>query len=342
MRTLSLVLGLTLGVLALTACAAKPARPPASVSRMELQQASIQGFRMDPPTAAQAEQHLAANPDDLALRAKLLGYYFRHSRDAVVARRAHVIWMITNHPDSAFTASPECGIQPVFDPEGYVAGVQAWETVQKASPDNAQIRIGFANFLMFSDRKRAIALIRQGLAATPDDQVLSEALVSHLRLSDDPDDQRQVFTLQRDLLAKSPANERYYRLGQAAEAAYLAHEFDLACQWAAEWIDITAKEASWNTGNAIHNGHQILGLVALDRGNTPLALSELAAAATSHGSPQLDSFGPDFRLAQALLAKGHRAEVADYLRKVGSFWKNPKLSAWITTLEQGGTPELKR
>src|SRR5262249_41988818 len=43
-------------------------------------------------------------------------------------------------------------------------------------------------------------------------------------------------------------------------------------------------------GNAIHDGHEVLGLVALRRGDLDRAKRELLLAGETPGSPQLDSF----------------------------------------------------
>jgi len=50
----------------------------------------------------------------------------------------------------------------------------------------------------------------------------------------------------------------------------------------------------WNYGNAIHHGHLVLGRVALANGDGATARAELLAAGPTPGSPQLDSFGPNY------------------------------------------------
>ena len=315
----------------------------AAEPRMDLQRACVQGFKLDAAAVAEMEQRLAAAPEDLPLRATLLGYYFGHGHVLVAPRRAHILWLIRHHPEEPFASTPECGILSCFDPQGYAEGRDAWAAALIARPEgNVHVRFGMAGFLRFDDRPRAVSLLRDGLKTAPNDQDLQEALVSLLRLNDTPEDLEEVYQLETTLLDHGTEKDLYHRLGKVAEAALRAHHPDQARQLALQWIETCQKQRSWNTGNAIHDGHQILGLVALDQGDLVTAVAELAAAGTSTGSPQLNSFGPDFRLARALLERGRRTEVATYLRQVSTFWKNPKLDAWITDLERGANPDLKR
>ena len=62
----------------------------------------------------------------------------------------------------------------------------------------------------------------------------------------------------------------------------------------------------WNYGNAIEDANQVLGRIALSKDEVAEAKKRLLASAGSHGSPQLNSFGPDFRLARELAEKGER------------------------------------
>ena len=79
----------------------------------------------------------------------------------------------------------------------------------------------------------------------------------------------------------------------------------------------------WNYGNLLHDGHIIQGHVHLRQGDIARAESELRAAGTSPGSPQLDSFGPDLSLAWSLLELGRDSAVLDYLHGISRFWSPP-------------------
>ena len=65
---------------------------------------------LTPGGAAQLEQHLAANPDDLQVREQLILYYFANGiRDP---RLSHIDWLISNHPESKEAALTSLGITP--------------------------------------------------------------------------------------------------------------------------------------------------------------------------------------------------------------------------------------
>lgn len=102
----------------------------------------------------------------------------------------------------------------------------------------------------------------------------------------------------------------------------------------------------WNYGNATHFGHIIRGRVYLLNGNLSGAKAELALAAQTSGSPQLDSFGPNFTLAEELYAKGEKAAVEDYIKNCFRFWSSKyaqeKVAQWMADLAKGERPNFKR
>jgi len=139
---------------------------------------------------------------------------------------------------------------------------------------------------------------------------------------------------------------RFYKLGETGVAAIAAGEYDKAERYGQELLsDAPDFHKDWNYGNAIFDGNMVLGLVALKRDdNVAQADSDLLGSATTPGSPQLGSFGPNMLLAQALLARGEESTVVAFLEACRSFWRmdqgQDKLEAWIHTIEQGDTPNF--
>lgn len=80
---------------------------------------------------------------------------------------------------------------------------------------------------------------------------------------------------------------------------------------------------SWNSGNKIFKQHTKLGRVALRKGDIEEAKKQLLASGHTPGSPQLNSFGPDFTLARELAEKGEFETVLEFLDLVAVFWANP-------------------
>jgi hypothetical protein len=94
-------------------------------------------------------------------------------------------------------------------------------------------------------------------------------------------------------------------LPDLAKRAFDAGEIDKAESYAQRLLNMAPDyPKSWNYGNAIFHGNAILGRVALQHGNVKEANRYLLAAGATPGSPQLDSFGPNMKLAQGLLQKG--------------------------------------
>ena len=116
---------------------------------------------------------------------------------------------------------------------------------------------------------------------------------------------------------------------------------------------------SWNYGNIIYDHHSLLGRVALREGNIEEAKKQLLAAGRTPGSPQLNSFGPDFILARELAEKGEYETVLEFLDLVARFWANPEeriqanskrvasdhlkeLESWKKELKAGQIPDHRK
>ncbi len=98
----------------------------------------------------------------------------------------------------------------------------------------------------------------------------------------------------------------------------------------------------WNYGNAIHQGHLILGHVALIKGDVERAGAELLAAARTPGSPQLNTFGPNCALARDLLTAGQIEPVLEFLEACGTFWTMDfgRRSKWMTQIREKQVPDF--
>jgi hypothetical protein len=145
--------------------------------------------------------------------------------------------------------------------------------------------------------------------------------------------------------ALSLSVESYARSCVLADSAWSALErgdHEAAGAFAATLLaESDACRGTWQYGNALHHGHQVLGRVAFAAGAVDRACDELLASADTPGSPQLGSFGPKLDLAADLLRAGRRDVVIAYLEKCRSFWEDQiaDVDAWLATLRAGETPE---
>lgn len=124
--------------------------------------------------------------------------------------------------------------------------------------------------------------------------------------------------------------DRFLTIREEMYAAFDAEQLIMAKQLALEFLELAASnQDSWNYGNAIHHANLVLGSIALKSGHVEKAKEHLMHAGRTPGSPQLDSFGPNMRLAKSLLEIGEREVVLRYLEVVKNFWE--KLLAWRKT-----------
>ncbi|MGZ6142277.1 MAG: hypothetical protein ACXWLM_03010 [Myxococcales bacterium] len=141
----------------------------------------------------------------------------------------------------------------------------------------------------------------------------------------------QAFLLAMDAVGRLPGARypRFITLADRSRRALRRGKTEQARRLARELLALAPHyESDWNTGNAIHPGHTILGEAALSAGTS--------------GSPQLNSFGPTMRLARALLRAGDRSAVLEYLALCGRFWElhEGNLLRWRSDVEANREPDF--
>lgn len=128
-----------------------------------------------------------------------------------------------------------------------------------------------------------------------------------------------------------------------AKMAFAAGDYDRARRCAVALLQVGQNQGQGVVdpdGDHIHTANLILGRLALHDGDTAQAERYLLAMGRVSGSPSLDSFGPNMRLAKDLLAAGRRDTVLAYFDECGRFWKYPQLAEWRVDVVQGRTPHF--
>jgi thiol-disulfide isomerase/thioredoxin/tetratricopeptide (TPR) repeat protein len=136
---------------------------------------------------------------------------------------------------------------------------------------------------------------------------------------------------------------RFYMLAQLARALVDAGAMPKAAETASALLAEAPKYPDdWNYGNAIHWGNIVLGRVAVKDGKFDVAAKHLLAAGATKGSPQLNSFGPDWKLAKDLANHGDTAPVLEYIELCRKFWKLDRgaLDHWASAIRAGGVPHF--
>lgn len=311
--------------------------PEAVLAGGELVEADVEGL----------ERHVSKHPGDVQARARLVGYYMLHSGTRRDACRSHAIWFIANQPRSRIAGSPYCRLDFLRDDDSSIQEATAlWLAHIDDSPNDAQLLANARDWFLARDRRLAIALGERVIELTNDAGARLQ-LAAIRRLSGESSDSVLA------TLGERPHHraELPRWLQSAAWASLWAGQLDYARELADELLGF-ADDDAWYGGNSTHFGHLIRGHVALAGGDTNAAERELVAAAATRGSPQLNSFGPNFSLARALLEKGRTSAVITFLDHCRTFWPSPSLrerlgtsiddrvEAWKSTIEAGGIPDF--
>lgn len=251
-------------------------------------------------------------------------------------------------------ASGEQGIVEVLvtiDPQGAVTAAEAL-TGPKALRGAAEEAVrrerfqpvtrGGSPVAAYTTRTVPFLDYKAGIAAVPEVN-LGEELAAQRRLEElsqkwPRSKQDELQDMENDLGGVAPEARRFF-LPRLARAAWDAGAVDKAEAYA-----IQAIGSSNPDGDAIHDGHVVLGLLAMKSRNVGLARDHLLEAGQTTGSPVLNSFGPDLALAQQLLDAGERTAVLEYLTSCERFWQSGRkqLREWRAAIEGGGKPTLNR
>ncbi len=316
-----------------------------------------QGERLSEAEAQQLEEQLRRNPSDVIARVKLLGYYGRmalDSRQAAAARRAHILWLAQNRPEEPVLGTPYAMLHPSMDGAAFIRVRSILLQQVQKHPKNVRILANARNFLGVYDRRTAIALAQRALALEPNNPDHAQQL-AHL------------YSMEANSARDAAVRKHYYQqalavlesmlrrrrldpithvglLSDTADVAVRAEEWAKAQHYAQELLRLASRRffVFQPDADGIHTAHTVLGKVALHRGDVEAAKKHLLDSARVSGSPVLSSFGPDFTLAKALLQRGERQTVLEYLNLCERFWQygRDRLSEYRRTIEKGGIPDF--
>ena len=171
-----LLLALLVSVLGRATPIAQTAPPASQLAR--------EGRSLSVAQVNDLETRLTANPEDLAARTRLLGYYFASAQRAMgadatrAARRRHIVWIIEHHPEADVTTLSEMTIDPaghpLADPEGYAEVKTRWLEQIDRRKDDASVLLHAARFFRLPDRALALDLLKQAVRLSPTDATGAE------------------------------------------------------------------------------------------------------------------------------------------------------------------------
>jgi len=335
---------------------ASPENPNSAAEHEIIIEATIGGGDITPKEASRLEKILVNAPDDFATRMKLLGYYFRSLRTNKrkgAMKLNHVLWVINNRPDIDQFAMPLCQLDPDLEPDSFAPAKEAWLRKLDQQPDNPKLLVNASSFFEFSDEQFSFSLLERAQSIEPDNLAIESELAHYyLRSADGADSaikkllyQKALAGFERLLAADADKQQRFTNLTDVAISAYGAGYMDRADAVSREMLESAAKlEKNWNTGNAIYWANIVLGKIYLAKGDLDQSCTYLIRASETCGSPQLDTFGPEFELCESLANQGRIDASITYLSNCSKFWKSSsgQLRKWQKQLTNGIVPGFEK
>lgn len=296
------------------------------------------GDRLGAEQSDYLEQLSTERPDELFFHL-VLSSCSRFDFRPVVRERAlrHTLWLIENKP-LLLSSTPMSAI----DKRAHQLILEAWNDKLRANPNRAEVLAAAAEFYNPEIQNLAAALLSRAMELEPDNLEWKKqnAFLQELMDENDPDTDQEQLEVAEESLRQATEAERGSLMTSLVMTAYDAGAHERASEVARELLSQPQDKEDWNSGNAFHKSHLVLGLIALEKGDVEAAKQHLLASAETQGSPQLNSFGPNMRLAEALLIEGERDTVLKYLDLCSNFWGSPYIKQWSEEIEAGEVPDF--
>ena len=308
---------------------------------------------LTPEQVEDYERHLVDNPDDMLARTKLTGALLSRRVErtprAGRAHTRHLVWAINRDPNAHIL---EQGLHTEISHwenfGGFAEVKDAWESQLKRDPRNTTILDRFASFVSTHDVERSIDLLLSAQKVEPKNAWWALRLgYEYQRLAREPGSESSHPRALEDALAQfdtayklQPMGARLaMAVGGRAESAFLLERYDLAASHAVEMLDVF-ESSDRKRGDLVHEGHTILGRIAMLRGDVSRAKTHLLESAKGPSSPVLGSFGPTMSLALELLKENEFEVVSEYLELCSEFWEDERLDQWKAEVKTGQIPSF--
>jgi hypothetical protein len=292
---------------------------------------SLEGRALTHRAAKALERRLDRNPRELETRVRLMAFYGKGAAGSRAVRqkfKAHYLWFIERFPESQVCSIPIFELPPYSSRAFYDRARELWLAHCRGSKVSVEVLANAAQFFTgLDDDRKAQKLLQRAEALQPRRVEWKTRLGDlHQRRANRGPASRRTARARAALGKYEEArrltrdrNLRFYKLPALARAALAAGDLRKAKKYATAAISEAEVFRDWARGNGIHHGHAVLGRIAFARGDLALAAKHLLDAGRTPGSPQLDSFGPTFELAEELLGAGDQRSVLEYLELCRSF-----------------------
>lgn len=266
----------------------------------------------------------------------------KYGDEARSLRKGHLIWMMRHHPQ----LMEESDTSPPSAPELYRELTEEWIRLLPGYYGDPVRLAPAARHFCINEPRLSLALYARCQELEPDNHEWSDWFSRTIGLMSggaETEEEYEVlvqeqFELLEQSLDRAPVPS--FVMTELVVVAYDAGQPARARELAQQLVDEASQETNWNTGNALHKAHLVLGLLALDDGDLGKAKSHILDSGRIPGSPQLNSFGPNMRLALALLQRGESQVVLEYFELCGKFWPSPMLDEWRDQVRAGEIPDF--
>lgn len=312
------------------------------------------GRDLNAVAAAQLEEQLVRDPENLRLRCLLVGYYHRGrpangDPDAATKLNAHLSWLIKHDAEHALLKSPVYPHRSADEP-GFQRNARHWENRLAVARPSVTTFQHAASFFLVGDtgEQRDRDCVNRAIELHPDHpwgySEHARQLWSDARSASSESERMQLYVDAYAWILEAHAREdeegQDEMLEELTHAAYEAGRCDAAERHAESML--ANPLGHYNPGQRTYEAHRLLGHMALDRGDLAAARTHLRAAAAAWTS-QPSFMGPCLSLARAFLDRGEAAAVEEHLRTLRTTWSRgwESLDGWLAAIARGERPTLR-
>ncbi|MCU1273554.1 MAG: peptidase BlaR1, partial [Bryobacterales bacterium] len=145
-----------------------------------LAQLLTEGSKLSAAEAQQLEQQLAADPENLTVRGKLISYYGANATEH--PRMEHIFWLIQHHPESEIAIYYSRSYMPRFSQPDYDHAKDLWLQVS-AHAEDARVLANAAQFIGLNDPFAEEDLLKRAREIDPSNPEWTKQLADLFSLS---------------------------------------------------------------------------------------------------------------------------------------------------------------
>ncbi len=326
--------------------------PTARVKRSNPLTWTIEGRKLSATQAEALETAVAANPEDLESRLRLIGWLdsanlFDHRLRS--RKNDHALWLIEHKADAGPDFWSHLGLNSTLDgPEANLRALDAWKRQVDARPGSTPLLESAATSVQYLDRRVSLEYYSRAAKLSPRDPHWPDKIAFIHYLAANTRDRELQYTeaslalkfYEQAIGLTNDSVRSYSNLYEyASQSAWLVDRNDKATRWANALLK-GARAGEWWFNNARHAAYTILGLVALDEGKLAEACKDLMLSAESDAKAT-GVFMPSVTLAAALLDRGEKEVVVEYLdaqRELAQY-QPERYAEMAAAIRGGGVPE---